>query len=454
MALVLGAVCLNAYAEDRALLIGVGKYQLERANLPGIDLDISMMEQAVRTLGFRSIKTLQNDEATLANVEQALSSWLVEGVGKNDRVLVYYSGHGTSVPDQNGDESDGLDEALTMYDMVISGKNMRNVLVDDRFHALLKNIPSSYVLVLLDACHSATATRTAFGGDGTVAKVFFWEGMEQASELRGFAVAPKAELIADNVVTISAAQDDEQSIATVHGSWFTQGLSYVIQQAQGDAHNLTPTAIRQNVTGFLLNRLTQHLSFHPQVTGNADLLQQSLMMPIPAPLAAPLGTMEQRLSGLFTHAQPLTMALNQQQFKETDKLTVSVTVPQSGYLNIIAVNADDSATVLFPNQYHQDNRVNAGAFSLPTQQMGFDLLAQPPFGRTTVIALLTADILNLYTNGFAQQGKGGQADELFKVLGEEDIQSLTRNFVPVQRQRAGGVMAGRVETVVCAKTGC
>ena len=72
-----------------------------------------------------------------------------------DVFLLTYSGHGSQVPDKNGDENeDGYDETWVLYD---------RQLVDDELYALWsKFAPGVRILVLSDSCHSGTAIRETF----------------------------------------------------------------------------------------------------------------------------------------------------------------------------------------------------------------------------------------------------------------------------------------------------
>src|SRR5579862_5852862 len=150
-----------AEARPRALLIGVA--DVPNNELPGIDLDMDNMKKVAAIMGFapEDIKVLFNQQATHANVMQALNGWAREGVGPEDKVLIYFSGHGTRVPDP--DKPGGVDDALVLHDMqraTIQGKaSLKNVLLGHEFGAALAKIPSHEVLVLVDACHSGTATR-------------------------------------------------------------------------------------------------------------------------------------------------------------------------------------------------------------------------------------------------------------------------------------------------------
>ena len=68
----------------------------------------------------------------------------------SEYLVVYYSGHGASVDDTNGDEADGKDEALVFDD---------DFLIDDKLADAIANSgkPSSSIVCLLsDCCHSGS----------------------------------------------------------------------------------------------------------------------------------------------------------------------------------------------------------------------------------------------------------------------------------------------------------
>ena len=70
--------------------------------------------------------------------------------------------------------------------------------------------------------------------------------------------------------------------------------------------------------------------------------------------------------------------------------------PGGGYLNVVTVDSQDNATVLFPNHYHMDNAVLEGPLSIPTEAMAFELPAAEPLGPTLVAAFLTQDRINFH----------------------------------------------------------
>ena len=99
-------------AEQRALLVGVGKYSIPGIDLPGIDLDLERMHDTLNLMGFddSQIHSLLDDKATSKNIVREFEIWLKQGVKAEDRVIFYFSGHGSNTPDLNGDEADGVDE--------------------------------------------------------------------------------------------------------------------------------------------------------------------------------------------------------------------------------------------------------------------------------------------------------------------------------------------------------
>src|SRR5580704_592980 len=131
-----------AQATQRALLIGVAN--IPGSELPGVDLDIDNMRKVAEIMGFKpgDIKVLFNDQATHANVVEALNTWVRDGVGPDDHVLIYFSGHGTRVPDP--DKPGGVDDALVLHDVqraTIQGKaSLKNVLLGHEFGAALAQI--------------------------------------------------------------------------------------------------------------------------------------------------------------------------------------------------------------------------------------------------------------------------------------------------------------------------
>lgn len=442
---------VSAQAEDRALLIGVGEYAKypSNINLPGIDLDINMMKQAAGLMGFDSIKTLLNEQATLHNVTRTMNNYLVEGVNANDRVLIYYSGHGVNIPDENGDEVDGTDEVLSMNDMqpaTINGKkSLTGVLIDDQFNAILNKIPSDNILVLVDACNSGTSTRSISSsilGNNlkTQAKSFKYSDMLSS---KGDFMPPKNKII-DKYVAISAAGDDEESIATTKGSLFTLGVLETIRQAAKNNLSLSPNDLKHGATEFIQAENKNNSPFSPRLSGNLTLSKKT--MKIRANNDG-YGTVWKNLVALTKQADPLIVSINQADYKDGDNLEIKINNNQSGYLNVINIGPKDEPTILFPNQYNPNAWVN-GSMTIPTPKMNFKLMAQEPYGQSLFVAFLSSRPLNLYNDGNAYRNRQGKINTLFHSLSELGIKNIRGNF-GVTTTINHWIKSGKVITRVC-----
>lgn len=139
-----------------ALCIGINNYPGTHMDLAGCVNDANDWAAELGNRGF-AVKKLLDGEATKAEMVAGFRS-VIGGAASGDLVVITYSGHGTYVPDRNGDELDGLDEGLCPFDLQTGGA----ALLDDEIHALFAARPKGVRLVLIsDSCHSGTVTRAA-----------------------------------------------------------------------------------------------------------------------------------------------------------------------------------------------------------------------------------------------------------------------------------------------------
>lgn len=160
-------------------------------------------------------------EPTKAELVDALRSMLSKA-RFGDRVVLTFSGHGTRVPDADGDEADGWDEALVCADYQNGG-----VLTDDELHQIFGAVPYGVRrTVLSDSCYSASVTRFApvFAGKAgnlvprSLPQVAFMDGrqLEVAKALEDRA-APVNSPPRKGVVLISGCEDDKYSYDATFG---------------------------------------------------------------------------------------------------------------------------------------------------------------------------------------------------------------------------------------------
>lgn len=169
---ILSLLCVNAQAQNkRALFIGISDYGNANedpnkwANISGAN-DIKLLAPLFKGQGF-AVTSLVDRQATHAGITKALEQ-LTKKSKKGDVVYIHFSMHGQPFEDLNGDEKDGWDEALIPVDAqlhyskgIYEGKNH---LLDDELAVYCNNIRNKIgakgqLYVILDACHSGTASR-------------------------------------------------------------------------------------------------------------------------------------------------------------------------------------------------------------------------------------------------------------------------------------------------------
>ncbi|KAI9387471.1 hypothetical protein POPTR_010G175000v4 [Populus trichocarpa] len=138
----------------KALLIGCN-YPGTKAELKGCINDVKRMYQClVDRYGFSEDNVtilIDTDDSytqpTGRNVRQALKD-LVRSAEPGDMLFVHYSGHGTRLPAETGEDDDtGYDECIVPCDM--------NLITDDDFRDFVDQIPQGCrITVVSDSCHS------------------------------------------------------------------------------------------------------------------------------------------------------------------------------------------------------------------------------------------------------------------------------------------------------------
>ncbi len=138
-----------------ALCIGINNYPGTENDLAGCVNDANDWAAELKKRSFQ-VSTLIDQQATKAKMMSGIESALSKAV-KGDVVVITYSGHGTWIADEDGDEEDGRDEALCPHDIATAGP-----LSDDELHDLfLERDRGVHVALISDSCHSGTVARFA-----------------------------------------------------------------------------------------------------------------------------------------------------------------------------------------------------------------------------------------------------------------------------------------------------
>jgi len=119
-------------------------------------MDGDNMKKLAQQCQVEDLTVMYDEECTSDRVEDTIRD-VASRVNDGDYFIFYYSGHGTSITDEDGDEADGSDEAFCFVDA--NGQISRDTLMtDDEFAAIVTDcVPSgAKILILTDCCHSGT----------------------------------------------------------------------------------------------------------------------------------------------------------------------------------------------------------------------------------------------------------------------------------------------------------
>ena len=138
-----------------ALCIGINDYPGTGSDLAGCVNDARDWARALLARGFK-VRTLFDRAASGARMRKEMAA-LVQGARKGDTVVLQFSGHGSFVPDEDGDEPDGADECLCPWDVRANGP-----ITDDELFAIHGARAAGVRLFMVaDSCHSGTVARFA-----------------------------------------------------------------------------------------------------------------------------------------------------------------------------------------------------------------------------------------------------------------------------------------------------
>jgi hypothetical protein len=258
-----------------ALFVGINDY-IEFPDEPGGDLlgaehdALVMRDVLVERWGLEPANTmlLLGRQATKEALRAAITGWLAARAAPGDLAIFYFAGHGSQVFDLDGDEPDGLDETLAPSDVL--PLSSANDIRDDEFRVWLETIRTD-VVVILDSCHSGTATRAANMRSRSLEREPPPEGGREPARVRQ---RFDPEFMADattRVLEIAAAAPNEAALegpleavgggGPEHGGMFTWYLVSALRSA-------VPSATYADVLRGVTERLAyDELGQSPQLVG-------------------------------------------------------------------------------------------------------------------------------------------------------------------------------------------
>ena len=390
----------GAFAEKYALLVGINQYPHVRS-LKGSVNDITQVKRVlVQDLGFAdgNIRVLTDAQATKANIVAALDS-LAKQTKAGDSLLWYYSGHGFSMQDVDGDEAvrdpdDHYDEILVPYDAVPFPRERATdpnttMLGDDEIARALSGMAGRRMVVVFDSCHSGSALRGL--GDTDSRSLYPGFVPPEMPKTRSLVHTKQPLDLTGPVIFVSAA-GSLQSASDVgefegerHGA-FTAGLLRSIRKAGPDwQYTLSwEELFRRTKDDMLSQGFTGQT---PTIQAPGGLTKRSIAEffdPSPSSEIADLDSPQAAFG--------IEMESHKYRFLEGDLLTLAVQSERNGYLYIFDIDAEKNITQLFPNKFAPQNRVQAGRLKMiPGEQDAYQLRAGPPFGKSVVVAVVTTE---------------------------------------------------------------
>ena len=177
----LSAPAHDAAAETFAVVAGADAYQ-HVARLSGAIADAEDLARSLEAGGART-RVLLDDGLTGASLSAALDE-AIRRTRPDDVIVFSFAGHGIQIPDQDGDEADGLDEAFVLPAFRPGIGDQANLIVDDVIDDLVRRAAPRTVVFVADSCHSGTMLR-AIDGRANFRNVRFLPRSSFAATSRG-----------------------------------------------------------------------------------------------------------------------------------------------------------------------------------------------------------------------------------------------------------------------------
>lgn len=267
MLLALVACGGSAGAEKWGLFVGVNDYLSPRIqDLRASENDVQEIRRIlVDQYGMpaANTKVLLSREATLAGLRGGLA-WLNQQAQAGDLVVLVYSGHGSQVPDQNGDEADNLDESLCPCD--VSAEDPSQDLTDDDLGRWVEGLATENVVVVVDACHSGTLLKSPWTRQKYLSRS--WVGTSETEEPAGGQEPSDEAAMGDelceegNAILLAACRADETAEERPGGDfgYFTYCLARELNFRRFEGYGDLISEVQDRAAA-------QECPHHPQLEG-------------------------------------------------------------------------------------------------------------------------------------------------------------------------------------------
>ncbi len=408
------------YAENRALLVGIDNYQCINS-LVGSKQDVENMTQFIQSEWHYQpgqIRTLTDDDATKDGILRAFDEWLIQGSQAGDKVLFYYSGHGTFVQDNNGypDENDGFDEALCPVNACQQNGKRINLVRDDDINQRLERLKGRQAMIIVDACHSGTITKSAFShSDPTIKVPTIWgkppSSTKSAFERGDVFVESQGDVVAYSAVAARQVALVDTSINPPRGV-FTRRFIEGIRDKKADSnydgkvsHRELLAYTRRESKAYCDTKIHCQRGLTPQLEMKSSMSDEDIRIWAAIIDSIPQGANQGRVTIETQFIEPQfgdlhLSILPSHRLQQGQRMQVQIDSSRTGYLLLFDVDSAGKLKRLYPNPYHPQKsiRIIGGKpRTIPETYSGFDLLVPRIAGKKLLVALLVNNANELST---------------------------------------------------------
>lgn len=472
LTLIMSAFFLSpAFGAKKALLVGINEYPGTIEDLIACHNDVALVRSYLRDiLGFEEseILELKDAQATAEGITRAIKEHLIKGTEPGDTIVFYYAGHGTGVKDLDGDEADGIDEALMPYDF--DATNPTTWITDDLIFELFQRVPTHKVIMILDCCHSGTGNRggSAPQTDEAGGRIRFSDQGYRTFEMEHEDAYRESRSILSvrqhpDHLFLAACQDSQFSWESIfdgnpHG-FFTHTLikalreqsnvplgelTAELKQKMVEISSITPGQPLQepsfelgvrgglSLSDYLADTFTE--SPVPEAEGEGVPNRRPLTLDDVAPGYVPTGNI-----GVEMTIQEPGQAPDQSEntFQVGDLIEISLLVDTDSYVEIYYYGVDDQVHRIFPNFRHKDNFIRAGRRLNIPGDMGFRLRLGLPedWDAPTANEVLYAVVSD---EPFSEMDSSENSSNIFRVVDGRKLNPAHERIIQVESRRGYG----------------
>jgi len=213
------------------LLIGIN-YDTNPAvnDLDYCEADAASMHDSLVQRGWNAadLTTLYGPAATKSAIMNELTNMVAQAEQK-DYILVYFSGHGTTVADTNGDEADGTDEALVPVDYAPIDDS--TLITDDELGSVFSSCKTAKGAFIVDSCYSGGLVNRSLSSTGV--RVKYIEGARS----KGSGGGSDLTITSLPVMTASAQNEESVELDSLGHGLFTYYLIQGLDTFMADKNN-------------------------------------------------------------------------------------------------------------------------------------------------------------------------------------------------------------------------